>query len=80
MWTRIVAFDKRAEALKESVAKGEQVQVVGYKHLTDRKMKDGSTKARRRDLFSRRGTDQVLVGEHEGRRQEATHRVTLRRG
>lgn len=44
VWTTVVAFDKRAEALKGSVAKGQQVQVVGYKHVTERKMKDGSTK------------------------------------
>jgi single-stranded DNA-binding protein len=42
--TTIVAFDKRAEAPKDSVAKGQQVQVVGYEHVTDRKMNDGSTK------------------------------------
>src|ERR1035437_1631040 len=44
VWTTIVAFDKRAEALKENVAKGQQVQFVGYRHVTDRTMKDGSTR------------------------------------
>jgi single-stranded DNA-binding protein len=42
VWTTIVAFDKRAEAVKQSISKGEQVQVVGYLHHTERKMRDGS--------------------------------------
>jgi hypothetical protein len=40
----IVACDIREEALKGTVAKGEQLQVVGYKNVMDQKMKDRMTK------------------------------------
>lgn len=43
-WHTILAFGERAEKLKESLKKGDAVEVIGYKHVRDTKTRDGKTK------------------------------------
>jgi single-strand DNA-binding protein len=43
-WHTIVAFDKRAEQVRESLAKGQALEVIGYLHQRERQLRDGRTK------------------------------------
>lgn len=43
-WHTILAFGERAEKLKESLEKGNQVEVIGYRHTREARTKDGRTK------------------------------------
>ena len=40
-WHQVLAFNQQAEKLKESVTKGEAVQVVGYMHTREGRGRDG---------------------------------------
>jgi hypothetical protein len=43
-WQQIVAFNQRAERLKESLKKGQSVQVIGYQHSREAPTRDGGTR------------------------------------
>lgn len=43
-WHTVLAFDGRAEQLRDQVAKGQYVEVIGYRHQRERTIKSGETR------------------------------------
>lgn len=43
-WHTVLAFDERAEQLRDQVAKGQYVEVVGYLHQRERTTRSGQTR------------------------------------
>jgi len=44
IWTQVVAFDARAEQVRDHVKKGDALEVIGYKHTRSIERRDGSTR------------------------------------